>query len=74
MRLVVIVRISRLLDGVLDKLLECPALTDEFYEFGNATATAKHNKFLFFQEELLNRAALVLIQELINLYVASVIN
>ena len=71
--LVMIVRVLRVLHRILDQFLECLPLADELDELGDAAAAAKHNQLFFLEQELLNRAALLLVQELIDLHVASIL-
>ena len=73
-RLVVVVGVDRVLHTVLDELLESGPLADELDEFGDAATAAEHNKFFLFEQELLNRAPLLLIQKLVDLHVASIIS
>ena len=70
-RLVVVVRVGRRVHGILDQLLECPALAHELNEFGNAAAAAKHDEFVLLEQELFNGATLLLVQKLVDLHVAS---
>ena len=72
MRLVMVVRVLRVLHRILDQFLECLPLADELDELGDAAAAAKHNQLFLFEQELFDRAALLLIQELIDLHVASI--
>ena len=71
-RLVMVVRVLRVLHRILDQFLECLTLADELDEFGDAAAAAKHNQLFLFEQELFDRAALLLVQELIDLHVASI--
>ena len=72
MRLVMVVRVLRVLHRILDQFLECLPLADELDELGDAAAAAKHYQLFLFEQELFNRAALLLVQELIDLHVASI--
>ena len=69
-RLVVVVRVDGRAHRVLDQLLQCSPLAHEFYKFRDATASAEHHKFFLFEEQLLNRAALLLVQQLVDLHIA----
>ena len=71
-RLVMVVRVLWVLHRILNQFLECLALADEFDELGDAAAAAKHDQLFFFEQELFDRAALLLVQELIDLHVASI--
>ena len=71
-RLVMVVRVLRVLHRILNQFLECLTLADELDEFGDAAAAAKHNQLFLFEQELFDRAALFLVQELIDLHVASI--
>ena len=70
-RLVVIVRVLGVLHGISDELLECRALAHKLDKFGNAAAATEHDKLFLLEEQLLDRAALLLVQDLIDLYVSS---
>jgi len=70
--LVVVIRIFGVLDGVLDQLLERVTLANEFNELRVAATAAEHYKPVLLVEELLNGAALLLVEQLIDLYVSSV--
>ena len=72
MRLVVIVRVHRLLHRVLDQLLECRSLANELNELGDAAATAEHDELFLLEKQLLNGATFLLVQELVDLNVASI--
>ena len=72
MRLVMVVRVLRVLHRILDQFLECLPLADELDELGDAAAAAKYYQLFLFEQELFDRAALLLIQELIDLHVASI--
>ena len=74
MGLVVIVWVLRSLHAVGDQLLQSRLLADEFNEFWNAATTAEDDQFLLLKKELLDRATLLLIQELVDLHVASMSN
>ena len=71
-RLVVVVRIDWCLDWILDQFLECPSLANKFYKFWDAAASAENHKFFLFKEQLLNRAALLLVQQLVDLHIAPI--
>ena len=71
-RLVMVVRVLRVLHRILDQFLECLPLADELDELGDAATAAKHNQLFLFEQELFDRAALLLVQELIDLHVASI--
>lgn len=71
--LVVVIRIFGVLDGVLDQLLERVTLANEFNELRVAATAAEHYKPVLLVEELLNGAALLLVEQLIDLYVSSLI-
>ena len=71
MGLVVIVWVLRSLHAVSNQLLQSRLLADEFNEFWNATTTAEDDQFLLLKKKLLDRATLLLIQELVDLHVAS---
>ena len=73
MRLVMVVRVLRVLHRILNQFLECLSLADELDELGDAAAAAKHNQLFLFEQELFDRAALLLVQELIDLHVASIL-
>ena len=70
--LVMVVGVLRVLDGVLNQLLERVALADKFNEFGVAATTAEHDESVLLVEELLNRAALLLVQQLVDFNVSSI--
>ena len=72
MRLVMVVRVLRVLHRILDQFLECLPLADELDELGDAAAAAKHYQLFLFEQELFDRAALLLVQELIDFHVASI--
>ena len=69
--LVVIVRVLGVLHGIRDELLECRALAHKLDQFGNAAATAEHDELFLLEEQLLDRTAFLLVQDLIDLYVSS---
>lgn len=71
MRLVVVVGVAWRLNRILNKFLESRALADKFEKFGDAAATAKHYKFLLLAEKLLDSAAVLLVQKLVDLDVSS---
>ena len=60
--LVLVVRVAGVLDGVLDQLLQRVLLADELDEFGLATAAAEHDELFLLHEELLDGAALLLVE------------
>ena len=66
-----VVWIDGRLDGVLDQFLECSFLADELDEFGDAATTAKHDQLFLLKKEFLDGATFLLIQQLIDLDVAS---
>ena len=70
--LIVVVGIFGMLDRVLDQLLQGFALADEFNELGDAAAAAEDDELVFLEEQILDGAALLLVQELIDLLVTSV--
>ena len=72
MGLIVIIRILWVLDTVRDKFFEGALLADEFDELGYAASAAEHNQLFLFEEQLLDRAALLLAQQLVDLHVASI--
>ena len=74
MGLVVIVWVLRSLHAVSNQLLQSRLLADEFNEFWNTATTAEDDQFLLLKKELLDRATLLLIQELVDLHVASISN
>ena len=61
-----------MLDRVLDQLLQGFALADEFNELWDAATAAEDYELVFFEEEILDGAALLLVQELVDLLVSSV--
>ena len=69
--LIVVVRILGVLDGVRYELLECRALAHEFDKLGNAASAAEHDELFFLKEQLFDSAALLLVQDLVDLYVSS---
>ena len=73
MRLVMVVRVLRVLHRILNQFLECLSLADELDELGDAAAATQHDQLFFFEQELFDRAALLLVQELIDLHVASIL-
>ena len=66
-----IVRVLGVLDGVLDQLLQRVALAHKLDELGNAATAAKHSELLLLKEQVLNCAAFLLVQELLDLHVSS---
>ena len=52
--------------GILNELLKCVLLADEFDEFRFATASAKHHQFLFLHKEFLDGATLFLVEKLVD--------
>jgi hypothetical protein len=60
--LVLVVGVAGVLDGVLDQLLQRVLLADELDEFGLATAAAEHDELFLLHEELLDGAALLLVE------------
>ena len=72
--LVVVVRVAGSLNWVLDQLLECSALTNEFDQFRDGTAAAKHDEFFFFKQKFLNGTSFLLVQKLVDFHVASIVN
>ena len=72
--LVVVVRILRVFDGVLNQLLERVLLANELDELRVATAAAEHHKPVLFVQELLDGAAILLVQKLVDLDVSSAQN
>ena len=71
MRLVVVVGVDGLLDAVLDELLKRALLADELDEFGDATTAAQYDQLFLLEKELFDGAALLLIEQLVDLHVAS---
>lgn len=71
--LVVIIWVLRVLDGVLDQLLKRSLLTNELDKFGLATSSTENDEPFLFVEELLDCAALLLVQKLVDLYVSSLV-
>lgn len=70
--LVVIVRILRVLHTVGDKFLKSALLTYKFDEFGDTACATQHNQLFLLEQELLDRAAFLLTQKLIDFHVASI--
>ena len=68
-----IVRVLGVLDGVLDQLLQRVALAHKLDELGNAATAAKHSQLLLLEKKVLNRAAFLLVQELLDLHVSSTV-
>ena len=66
-----IVGVLGVLDGVLDQFDQRFALADELDELRDATAAAKHGELFLLEQEVLNGAALLLVQELLDLHVSS---
>ena len=73
MSLVVIIRILWVLDTVCDKFFESALLANEFDELGYAAGAAEHDQLFLLEEQLLDRAALLLTQQLVDLHVASIV-
>ena len=67
-----IVCVLWVLDGVLDKLDECFALTHELNELRDTATAAKHGELLLLKKKLFDGAALFLVEELLDLHVASI--
>ena len=70
--LVMVVGVDRVLDTVLDELLEGTSLADELDELGDAASAAKHNQLFLLKKELFDGAALFLVEQLVDLHVASI--
>ena len=66
-----IVRVLWVLDGVLDELDECFALTHELNKLRDTATAAKHGELLLLKKKLFDGAALFLVKELLDLHVAS---
>ena len=66
-----VIRIDRLLNAVLNKLLKRALLADELDEFGNTATAAQYNQLFFLEQEFFDGAALLLVEQLVNLDVAS---
>ena len=66
-----IVGVLGVLDGVLDQFDQRFALADELDKLRDATAAAKHGELFLLKQEVLNGAALLLVQELLDLHVSS---
>ena len=60
--LVVVVRVLRIFDRVLDQLLKSCLLANELDELGLAATTAEDHEALLLVEEFLNGAALLLVE------------
>ena len=71
--LVVIVLVFRMLYRVSNQLLKSRTLANKLNEFGYASTAAQHDKFFLFEKEILDRAAIFLVQQLIDLLVTPII-
>ena len=72
MGLVMVVGVDWRLHRILDQFLECSTLADEFNEFGDTAPATEHDKLFLFEKELFDRATFLLVQQLVDLDVASV--
>ena len=52
--------------------MECRALAHKLNELGDAAAAAEHHEFFFLEQELLDGAPLLLVENLVDLDVASI--
>ena len=68
-----VVGVARVLDGVLNQFLECRALADELNQLGDAPAAAQSHQLVLLEEQLLDRATFLLIEDLVDLSVASIV-
>ena len=66
-----VVGILRVLHGVLDELQESWPLADKLDQFRFAASAAEHDELFLLKEEILDRAALFLVEELLDLHVLS---
>ena len=71
--LVVIVWVLWVLYAVADEFFQRCLLADEFDEFWDAASAAQYNQFFLFEQELFDRATLLLTQKLVDLDVASIV-
>ncbi len=72
MGLVVVVSVLRVLDSVLHQLHESLALAYELNQLRDAASATEHGELLFFKKKFFNGATFLLVEELLDLHVASV--
>ena len=70
--LVMVVGVDRVLDTVLNELFKSASLADELDELGDAASAAKYNQLFLLKKELFDGAALFLVEQLVDLHVASI--
>ena len=69
--MIMIVCVFRVLNCVLYELLECRALAHEFDKLRNTATAAEHDELLLLKKQLFDSAALLLVQDLVDLDVSS---
>ena len=66
-----VVRVLGRVDCVLDQFLERGSLADELDELRDAATSAEHHELFLLEKQLLDGAAILLVQKLVDLDVAS---